>query len=172
MHGDENDKKHQQWAHPLVCGIITVVVVNVCLYYICEYYLVKWGIPRCLDWWCTKYISTLILCYAMFLITGRSMVMGNYALYDLIWTCNVIMFTTAMGLYINNPLVVCASYITILVDQMQWFIDVSCYLIIGKFPIGVAKYIINKSVPKFKKLTCSHHMWFVPLCYYMTRVRM
>ena len=170
MHGTDKDIKHQQWKHPLVCGIIANIIVNGVVYIVCEHYLKVWGLPRNLDSWTRSYMAPFLIAYILILIIGRCIVMGNWALYDLLWTCNVIIISTIMGLLVNNQLIVCASYLTILVDQMQWFVDVISYILTRKFAIGVIEYLKRKETHMFKKLTCSHHLWFVPLCFYMTIV--
>lgn len=43
-------------------------------------------------------------------------------------------------------------------------VDVLCYLTIGKFPLGSAKYMIDPGTLPTEILFTLHHLWFVPLC--------
>jgi hypothetical protein len=46
---------------------------------------------------------------------------------------------------------------------MLWYVDLLGYLLTKKFFIGVATYITWPEVSKFKLLTTTHHLWFIPL---------
>eukprot|EP00923_Selenidium_pygospionis_P022152 GHVN01038319.1.p1 GENE.GHVN01038319.1~~GHVN01038319.1.p1 ORF type:complete len:197 (+),score=9.47 GHVN01038319.1:519-1109(+) len=39
-----------------------------------------------------------------------------------------------------------------------------CYLMRGKFLLGVAKYLTWPETSLVKKFTSTHHLWFLPLC--------
>ena len=44
------------------------------------------------------------------------------------------------------------------------YIDIGVFLVKGKFPVGVAKYIIWPETSKLRLLTTFHHLWFLPVC--------
>ena len=46
----------------------------------------------------------------------------------------------------------------------MWYVDLGGFLVTGKCPIGVAKYLFWPETPLIKKVTCGHHVWFLPVC--------
>jgi hypothetical protein len=46
----------------------------------------------------------------------------------------------------------------------MWYVDTIGYLTVGKFPVGVAKYVVWPSTGLMKRISCTHHLWFIPLC--------
>ena len=50
------------------------------------------------------------------------------------------------------------------VDQLSWWVDLGGYFLNGKFPLGVAKYVVAKDLPLTVFYTSFHHLWFLPLC--------
>ncbi len=53
---------------------------------------------------------------------------------------------------------------------MLWYVDVLGYLLAGKFPIGVAAFLAWPETKLVKKLTTTHHLWFIPLAFFMIYV--
>lgn len=52
------------------------------------------------------------------------------------------MMAAAIGLMTGDPQLVRVALVAVSLDQMLWYIDLGAYLVIRKFPIGVAKYIV------------------------------
>jgi len=50
------------------------------------------------------------------------------------------------------------------VDQLCWYVDVAGYALTGRFPVGVAKYMVKPSTTAVHIVTGTHHLWFLPLC--------
>ncbi len=53
---------------------------------------------------------------------------------------------------------------------MLWYIDVIGYVFVKKFIIGVAAFLKWPATPLIKKLTTSHHVWFIPLALAILKV--
>lgn len=53
---------------------------------------------------------------------------------------------------------------------MLWYLDVFGYILFKKFYIGVSAYLKWPDTPIIKKLTSTHHVWFIPLCFYLLKV--
>lgn len=53
---------------------------------------------------------------------------------------------------------------------MLWYFDVFGYILFKKFYIGVSAYLKWPDTPIIKKLTTTHHVWFIPLCFYLLKV--
>lgn len=164
MHGESDDPKHRGWMHPLVAGSLTVIISVAILYAISldinKRYNLVWEISD----FARYSAGSFLFAYYIFLIVGRATFMSSTALYDMCWTCNITMLTASLGFFWKNPVIMAASFSTIWVDQMLWYIDVIGFILFRKWPIGVAKYLTWKETPLLKKLTSSHHIWFEPLC--------
>eukprot|EP00804_Cyclotella_cryptica_P019669 CCRYP_014001-RA/>CCRYP_014001-RA protein AED:0.44 eAED:0.45 QI:0/0/0/1/0/0/2/0/268 len=96
-------------------------------------------------------------------------------LYELTWMCNstlVIGFISFGGLgslrwfSARRPLAATASCVGVSIDQVLWYLDLGVWAISGKFPIGVAKYLTWKQTLWIDRLTCTHHLWTIPLFVY------
>ena len=66
----------------------------------------------------------------------------------------------------RRPLVVTACCVSVSIDQILWYVDLSVRFLTGKFPIGVAKYLTWKQTLWIDRLTCTHHLWTIPLFLY------
>ena len=115
-----------------------------------------------------KYALCLaLLVYYLFLFLSRFLVEGFNIVYEMYWACNYTMLITCLGLFTNRPFLIHAACISVSIDQLLWYIDVSSYFMINKFIIGVAKYITWEQTGIIKKFTSTHHLWFLPLCLYI-----
>lgn len=162
--GSSRDPKHRGWLHPFVVGIITIIITLTtfrCIsLYLTNKYNMVWEIS---DF--ARYTSGIFLfLYYLFLIFGRTTFMSSTALYDMLWTCNITMLVASIGFLLKDPILMASAACTILIDQALWYIDVLVFIFTRKWIIGVAKYLTWKETPIFKKLTCTHHLWFEPLC--------
>lgn len=54
---------------------------------------------------------------------------------------------------------------------MNWYVDCIGLLFFKKLPIGVMKYLFWKETPLSNKITCTHHLWFIPLIMYAISVK-
>lgn len=112
-------------------------------------------------------------------------------LYELTWMCN---YTLVMGFVcfgglgnilsrFNNtslrtenyplewicqrrPLVATACCVGVSIDQVLWYVDLAGRAITSDFPIGVTKYLTWKQTLWIDRLTCTHHLWTIPLYVY------
>jgi hypothetical protein len=55
------------------------------------------------------------------------------------------------------------------IDQLLWYVDLLVYFLSGKFPIGVAGYLFWENTSWSTRITCTHHLWTIPLFLYATR---
>lgn len=101
-------------------------------------------------------------------MVSRFLENGPVALYELLWACNQCILVVAMGLLLENALLVRASLLIVSLDQLLWYVDLIGYLLIRKFPVGVAKYIIWPETSCIRLLTTFHHLWFLPAGFYFT----
>jgi hypothetical protein len=61
-------------------------------------------------------------------------------------------------------------HILIYVSCMGRYVDVAAWVLTGRFPIGVAKYLTWPETSWARRLTSTHHVWFMPFCIAVMRV--
>ena len=98
------------------------------------------------------------------MLTGtRIKAEGITSIYDMMWACNISMFTTAIGLYRANAEIIGAGIAMVSIDQTLWWLDILSYAIFRKFKVGVARYLEWEDTSFTRVLTSTHHLWFIPL---------
>mmetsp|Transcript_733 Transcript_733/g.975 ORF Transcript_733/g.975 Transcript_733/m.975 type:complete len:335 (-) Transcript_733:53-1057(-) len=134
------------------------------------------------------YMARFLLIYTLTLFTTRCACSFNSGrlrqhavLYELTWLCNstLLMGSIAFGVFdadvgTNNtswlfrrrPIIATACCIGVSIDQILWYVDLVGYLISGKFPVGVMKYLTWPQTLWIDRLTCTHHLWTIPLFIY------
>ena len=60
-------------------------------------------------------------------------------------------------------MVVTACCIAVSIDQLLWYVDLAGWAMTGKFPFGVMKYLTWKQTLWIDRITCTHHLWTIPL---------
>ena len=94
--------------------------------------------------------------------------------YELTWLCNTTIFMSALSLggwsdswvLRRRPTVATAFCVSVSVDQILWYLDLMAYFATGRFPVGVAKYLTWTQTLWIDKMTCTHHLWCIPLVLY------
>ena len=89
----------------------------------------------------------------------------------MLWGCNLAILLAGIGLIGRMPKLIEAAATSISIDQFMWYADVAGYFLSGRksWPIGVAKYLEWPDTPFIKKITGTHHLWFLPLVLYLLR---
>jgi hypothetical protein len=111
-------------------------------------------------------LAGFLVCYYIFSLTIRFIETDAHVFYEQCWACNYVMLVSAYGMYTSNPILTGLSCVIVAVDQMCWYLDLLCFVLFGKYHIGVAKYLSNPDISFAKKLTAWHHIWFLPLMLY------
>ena len=85
--------------------------------------------------------------------------------YEFTWLCNTALVVGSLGLYFDRPVIAGVFCITVGIDQWLWYIDLLGWFFtgFGKFPVGVAKCITWPGSTWMTRITCTHHIWTVPL---------
>jgi len=168
LNPNPKDTKHLSWPHPAAVMLIGAIgTVIFCWYFapLIEFFFptTTGSIP---DYIRTR-VGWFLFIYLFGLIKIKVDATGACALYEFLWACNIAFLMSICGLYWNKPNLVGASIVVIAIDQMLWYIDIGCYLTIGKFPIGVAKYLTWPENKLPKKIFSMHHLWFIPVLMYV-----
>jgi len=110
-------------------------------------------------------VASFLWFYVASLLVIRLPSLGAVRLaYEMLWMCNVSMVLAAIGLQTNRPLLVSAAACAVSIDQVMWWVDVGGWLLSGSWPIGVAKYLSWPETSWGRRVTSTHHLWFLPLC--------
>jgi hypothetical protein len=120
------------------------------------------------------YVAAWILPYSIWLLVWRHFVYQPAAYrqcvwYEYTWLCNKTLNMGVAGLLTHRPIVAAAYCVTVGIDQLLWYADLLVYAWTGKFPVGVAKYIFWEGVTWSSRITCTHHLWTIPLLLYATQ---
>jgi hypothetical protein len=120
------------------------------------------------------WIAVWLISYTCAIFLRRLLVepADNTVVYQYCWLCNVTLFQGALAFITNRPIIAMAYCVTIGIDQLLWYVDLTGYVLTSgqTFVIGVTKYLFwpgNKDA----RWTCTHHLWTIPLILYGTGVR-
>jgi hypothetical protein len=94
---------------------------------------------------------------------------GNCVLYEYCWLCNMTLNLSAVGLYCQRPVIAGACCVVVGIDQLLWYVDLTAYFLTGKFPVGVSKYVFWEGTNWKTRITCTHHIWTIPVLLYTSR---
>lgn len=111
-------------------------------------------------------IGSSLITYLFVAFALRFFDAGSFVLLELMWFCNLALFEAGYGMLTGRPLLVAASLVTVLTDQLCWYVDCISYLFTRRFVIGAAKYLTWPTISFARKVTSFHHLWFFPVCFY------
>ena len=172
--------------HPSLAFLVHYVVATSLIFYAHDTFLFDATHPTTYNDETTirrqTYISKFFFIYTLILFTTRYLSsyhagrLRHYSvLYELTWCCN---FTLVMGcitfcggnstswLFRRRPLVATACCVAVSIDQILWYVDLIVWLTTGKFAVGVIKYLTWKQTLWIDRITCTHHLWCIPLILY------
>ncbi len=105
------------------------------------------------------WVAYLFAVYIVVMILSRYLDCGSYIFYESVWCCNSSLIMAAIGILTDRPLLIGASVAGVCCDQSLWYLDCACYLLTGKFKIGVAKYLLWPETSWSKRYLCTHHLY-------------
>lgn len=97
---------------------------------------------------------------------GAGRLRQHAVLYEFTWLCNSALLIGALGFFSGRPVMATGAAVAVSIDQVLWYVDLMVWLVSGKFPIGVAKYLTWKQTQTTDRFTCTHHLWTIPLFIY------
>jgi len=86
--------------------------------------------------------------------------------YEMLWGCNMAIALSGLGCILGRPLLVSTGVMIVGLDQLLWYVECLVYLLLGKFPFGVASYMVWPQTSLVRKITTLHHLWFLPFGLY------
>ena len=176
-------KKHEGWAHPLCTLVLHYAIASTVTFWSHDLLIGAPDDDNCqqgvastddnnsiLD---AKLVALGVIFYTVWLLLWRchhaSSNSSNHpwsgVLYEYTWLCNVTLVLGATALFRNRPIIATAHCVAVGIDQLMWYVDLVGWTLSGfeKFPIGVAKYITWPGTSFATRLTCTHHLWTIPL---------
>jgi hypothetical protein len=165
------DPKHYSWMHPAaVCLVHYTLTTAITVF--------------CHDWMLEQYYDSLVcdgttphmktrrksaalwlIVYALIVMGRRLSIEKHVFLYQYCWLCNVTLWMGALAALTDRPIIAQAYSVTVGIDQLMWYVDLTGYVTTGKFPVGVAKYVIWPGNGD-SRFTCTHHLWTIPVLLY------
>ncbi len=127
------------------------------------------------------YVSKFLFIYTLILFTARysssyyaGRLRHHSVLYELTWLCNSTLIVGCLSfsgwgdcwLLKRRPLAATACCVAVSIDQIMWYVDAIVWVFSGNFPIGVMKYLTWQQTLWIDRLTCTHHLWTIPLFIY------
>ena len=158
-HEGPQHAKHRRWLHPV--SVLAVHYTLACFVaitahdWLVEFYYSKRPLPDCQvddNLQVLRTVASLFLCmYSIFILVWRLFFKGPRqarsdvdwpVLYEYCWLCNITLWLGALALYTGRPILASALCTAVGIDQLLWYVDLAGYTLLGKFPIGVAKYLV------------------------------
>ena len=175
-------RKHTEWTHSIVVCIIhyALVLILTCTahdWMVAKYYQHsdKNEHHRCVLYHANDpKVPAFLWLYSLWLLVWRLLHhqprrLANCVWYEFTWLCNVTLIASAIALQTHRPILAAAYCVTVGIDQLIWYVDIVTYLLLGKFPVGVCKYLFWPETTFWTRVTCTHHLWTIPLLLTATR---
>jgi hypothetical protein len=173
-HEGNEHVKHRGLIHPLMTMLLHYAVIIPVTFYAHDYLLQLYNVSSDQCNFEQEYshrarrVAIFCFVYSIWLLLWRlyffkPAVYRASVIYEFCWLCNVSLIVGGLGLYLNKPIIAQAYCVTVGIDQLLWYVDLSWYFFTGKFPIGVSKYIFWEGTSWSTRITCWHHVWTLPL---------
>jgi hypothetical protein len=166
-------KKHQEWFHPCIVYLIHYSVVALTVFGAHD--LVIGSSADCerdtsIEY--QQYRRRQVTCaigtgiYAILQLSCRLWQASSHrtsVLYEGTWLCNTTLVIGSLAFWYRRPVIAAAFCVTVGIDQLLWYVDLLTWFLSGRFAVGVAKYLSWPSTTWWTRLTCTHHLWTLPL---------
>lgn len=166
-------KKHQEWFHPCMVYLIHYSVVMMTVFGAHD--LIVGDASRCerdtsIEY--QQYRRRQVICaigtgiYAILQLSCRLWQTSSHrtsVLYEGTWLCNTTLVIGSLAFWYRRPVIATAFCVTVGIDQLLWYVDILTWFLTGRFAVGVAKYLTWPSTTWWTRLTCTHHLWTLPL---------
>jgi len=168
---DDRHPKHTTgWAHPIFTFLVGILC-SPCLGY--------YGADRLSHFSSTSishgeslndiFLGIFLILYQFVTVVARVGTLGYSVLYEQLWACNVAQSLAAVGIITSRPTMVGAACLAVAIDQICWYVDILSRVFMGKYIIGVAKYLDWPETTTVTRATSFHHLWFLPVCLWHLR---
>jgi len=170
--------KHKGWAHPVSTFVVHYTVVIGVLFTVHDWILrspfATTTTEECVDKEYRRQTARWVFLYYLIQQVWRLATIETFksaCIYEATWLCNISLFVGSLSLWTGRNLIAQALCVAVGIDQLLWYVDVVGYPLSGfrKFPIGVAAYIAWPGTSWAIRITCTHHLWTMPVLLLATR---
>jgi hypothetical protein len=185
-HGAADHPKHAGWSHPAAVLFVHYAVVDAVTLLAHDALLERFVPPG--DRACypreeeeeedggddkprRTTVAYFLALYAAWLLVWRVWFCTprTTVLYEKCWMCNVTLAMGAVALFTGRPVVAAAHCVAVGTDQVLWYVDCAAYAVRRRFPVGVARYVVWPGTAWQSRVTCTHHLWTLPVLLRSTR---
>ena len=180
--GGPIDKKYQTWKHSISVFILHYIISTILLFQFYDVIYLPFirdklhfdhiliGQNQISDR--KKNVSGFLMIYFLSLCLYRHFlnttkpIEQKALMYEHTWLCNQTLIISAICLRTDRDLLAMAYLITVSIDQIMWYVDIIGFILFRTFPVGVVKYLTWPGTSFATRLTCTHHVWTIPLVMY------
>ncbi len=102
----------------------------------------------------------LKLAYTAFLVAMVPYYLMQYGPLNFLWFCDVALMVTAVGIWLESPLLVSMQAVGITLPQTAWVIDLFVRLFTGRhFPVDFTEYMFDAKIDRFTRGLSLFHGW-------------
>ena len=175
--GPRAHKHSLTWVHPISTFIVhylTITVLTICAHDIITQGSYMGPSSHYLQEDKQTKIAVFTFIYFCSLISYRlilhrdNKIIQKGIVYEGTWLCNSTLYMATVGLCSDRHILVLSYVVTVSIDQVLWYVDLTGWVLSGfkKFPVGVAKYLTWPETSWATRITCTHHLWTIPLLIY------
>src|SRR5215470_1285160 len=84
----------------------------------------------------TAFVAVVVPCYWV-----------TYTPWNFLYFCDIALLATAVGVWIESPLLVSMQAVAITLPQLLWVVDMLCRLVAGLHVTGVTSYMFDPAIP-------------------------
>jgi hypothetical protein len=169
--------KHHGWAHPISVLLCHYTLLIMVAFGVHDRLITRESAPFPSSWSMTepcqsfrRQVGIFLALYSLWFLPWRicfsnpGKIPRNSLVYEYTWLCNGTLVLGSLASLSNRPIISSGCCVTVGIDQLLWYVDlIGYYCFAGKFPVGVAKYLTWPETNNALRVTCTHHLWTIPL---------
>ena len=91
----------------------------------------------------------LKLGYTLFVAVLVPIYLRHYGPANFLWFSDVALLATALGLWVESPLILSAMTVAVALPEILWNVDFFARLLAGRAPLGMASYMFDQRLPRY-----------------------
>jgi len=97
----------------------------------------------------TQIPLVLKLGYTLFVAVLVPIYLRHYGPANFLWFSDVALLATALGLWVESPLILSAMTVAVALPEILWNVDFFARLLAGRAPLGMASYMFDQRLPRY-----------------------
>jgi hypothetical protein len=82
-----------------------------------------------------------------------------YGPLNYLWFCDIAMLTGTLALCIEGRLLLSITVVAVMGPSVVWSVDFLTFLLVGRYPIHMAEYMTDGTIPAVVRATSLFHIW-------------